>query len=225
MTLAAALDERAVLAIWSAGEVNGGVNAAGCLRSWRSASTRRATTGTRLSGRCCASRCPPVDTLAVCPACGTVAEAAAPLAALAEDELAARREDRSISPLRVPTVQDMIDAAALSADDAADLLAERCGLTAIARNAREQAAADLDECHPLLAPSFDVTCPGCGDQFSALLDAVELGWGAVEAAATAIVDDVVALASAFGWSEADVLTLPPRRRAVYRRIVEDGGAT
>lgn len=170
-----------------------------------------------------ASRSDATDALVDCSTCGELVEVAVPITALIDDELAARRGDRTLAPLRVPTVQDMVDAAVLkSSDAAAALLAERCGLAEIPDGERTSAMAEFDETHPMLAPSVDVQCPACGGHIAAALDSVELGWGAVEMAAAVLVDDVIALAGAFGWSEADVLDVPPARRAVYRGLAEAG---
>jgi hypothetical protein len=40
--------------------------------------------------------------------------------------------------------------------------------------------------------------------------------------ARTFLDDVVVLARAYGWSEADVLAVPADRRALYRRAAEEG---
>ncbi len=174
-----------------------------------------------------ASRTGRVDAVASCPHCAAMVDVEVPVAAMALDDdvavLAARRAGRNHGALRVPTVGDLVDAAALGTpEEAQALLAERCGLGEVDPEEWDAAITDLDESHPLLAPSCAVACPDCGEQFEATLDPVELCWAAVDAAAAEVIDDVVALASAFGWSEADVLAVPPRRRAMYRRLAEAG---
>jgi hypothetical protein len=178
-----------------------------------------------------ASRTGRVDAVATCPHCAAMIDVDVPVARMAlasssSDDvtpLAARRVGRVHAALRVPTVGDLIDAAALDTpEEAQALLAERCGLGEVDPEEWDAAITDLDESHPLLAASCAVACPDCGEEFEATLDPVELCWEAVDAAATEVIDDVVALATAFGWSEADVLAVPPRRRAMYRRLAGAG---
>jgi hypothetical protein len=172
-----------------------------------------------------------VDAVATCPHCAAMVDVDVPVAAMALASsssgdvtvLAAHGAGRALAAVRVPTVGDLIDAAALDTpEEAQALLAERCGLGQLDPEEWDAAITDLDESHPLLAPSCAVACPECGEEFEATLDSVELCWEAVDAAATEVIDDVVALATAFGWSEADVLAVPPRRRAMYRRLAEAG---
>jgi hypothetical protein len=63
-----------------------------------------------------------------------------------------------------------------------------------------------------------VGCGECGALTAAALDVPALLWAEVEAQATRLLHDVHALARGYGWSEADVLALSPRRRAAYLEL-------
>jgi hypothetical protein len=52
----------------------------------------------------------------------------------------------------------------------------------------------------------------------AALDAAALTWAQVRAAAGRLLGDIADLAAAFGWTEAEVLALPERRRAAYLEL-------
>jgi len=62
---------------------------------------------------------------------------------------------------------------------------------------------------------LQVTCPFCRHGWRALFDVVSFLWTEVEVWAWRILSDVHTLASAYGWSERDILTLSPTRRQFY----------
>jgi len=64
-----------------------------------------------------------------------------------------------------------------------------------------------------------VECPRCGEHQNAPLDIVEFFWSEIEAWAVRILREVHALASAYGWREADILALSPARRQTYLGMV------
>jgi hypothetical protein len=72
---------------------------------------------------------------------------------------------------------------------------------------------------PLAVVSFAVTCPACGLDDAPLADLVGWGWSLVDARVQLLLADVHRLASAYGWSEADVLALGPWRRRIYLELV------
>jgi hypothetical protein len=62
-------------------------------------------------------------------------------------------------------------------------------------------------------------CPGCGEEWSAPFDIVSFLWAEVEARARELLEEVHALASAYGWGEGEVLALSPERREAYLELV------
>ena len=59
------------------------------------------------------------------------------------------------------------------------------------------------------------TCAGCGAQTALPFDAGGTLWSEAAASAQRLLQDVHALASAYHWSEADILALSPARRGYY----------
>lgn len=127
--------------------------------------------------------------------------------------------------VRAPTTRDLI-AAAGSADAATEIV-RRCVRGPDGNPVR---LADLSEAERALVddelarrtgpglPTLRTTCPECGAAVVAFVDPGVLLWSAVRSRVTSMLQDVADLAAAFGWREADVLALPPRRRAAYLEL-------
>ena len=160
-----------------------------------------------------------------CPACATHVEATVPV-----DHLVRAHDDRppgdraTNEPTRPPAVADMVAVAALAPDEAADEIARRCGLDVLDDDALAATLSRWDDEHVLLAPSLATTCPACGTEVELAIDAVALAWATIGDLATGVLDDVAALARGFGWTEAEVLAVPPARRRMYRDHLEGIGA-
>jgi hypothetical protein len=89
-------------------------------------------------------------------------------------------------------------------------------LPAPLRAALEQA---LEEADPLGDASLALDCPECGQGWAAALDLADWTWREVEGWAGRLLGEVHVLASAYGWTEAEVLAHSPRRRARYRELL------
>ena len=61
--------------------------------------------------------------------------------------------------------------------------------------------------------------PGLRAHWAAPLDTGQLVWQQVRTAAERLLLDIDALARAYGWTEREMLSLPPARRAAYLQIV------
>jgi hypothetical protein len=83
----------------------------------------------------------------------------------------------------------------------------------------EEVAAAVEAAMEAAAPGGAVTveaaCPACGTATVAALDVPVLLWAEVQSRAVALLRDVHVLATAYGWTEPDVLALSPARRAAY----------
>ena len=66
---------------------------------------------------------------------------------------------------------------------------------------------------------FDLSCPSCGHQWQSVFDVLSFFWKEIGAWAKRTIWDVHALASAYGWSESEILALSPRRRQMYLEMV------
>jgi hypothetical protein len=68
---------------------------------------------------------------------------------------------------------------------------------------------------PLAAAEVGLECPACGHRWSAGFDVGVFLWAELKLAAHRLMTEVHKLASAYGWSEADVLSMTATRRAAY----------
>ncbi len=73
----------------------------------------------------------------------------------------------------------------------------------------------IDKADPWAELSLDLSCPACGQNFSASFDIGDFFWDELDSHARQLLDDIHSLASVYGWSESDILSLGDTRRAVY----------
>lgn len=78
-----------------------------------------------------------------------------------------------------------------------------------------QVEAALDAGDPWAELTLTAECPACGQPQRAALDVPGLVWDEIAAAAGRLVDEVHALAGAYGWAERDILAMGAARRAAY----------
>ncbi len=78
-----------------------------------------------------------------------------------------------------------------------------------------KAEAALDAADPGMDLRLSLTCAECGAAVEAPFDAAAFFWRELETLERRLIGEVALLAAAFGWSEAEILALPPRRRALY----------
>jgi hypothetical protein len=102
----------------------------------------------------------------------------------------ASRKDKPIDPLRLPPF-------------VLKLLNER------------MAAAD-----PQAQVLVDLLCPACEHRRSVVFDILSYLWSEIDDWARRLLTEVHALASAYGWSEAEILSLSARRRQLYLQMIE-----
>ncbi len=79
----------------------------------------------------------------------------------------------------------------------------------------------MAEADPLADARLALSCPACGRPWEAAFDVVAFLWGELDAWARRTFAEVHALASAYGWREADVLALSPERRRIYLDLVQE----
>ena len=125
--------------------------------------------------------------------------------------------------LRAPTLAELDEATATADPDA--MLRARC-LSPLTSDAAPPSTAQLDaaldQVSGTAALHGQVACAECDSTFDSGLDIAALLWHRICAAAPRVLEDVAALASAFGWSEAAILALPASRRTHYLSLA---GAT
>ncbi|MGW7366348.1 T4 family baseplate hub assembly chaperone [Streptomyces sp. NPDC054841] len=147
-------------------------------------------------------------------------------------------EGEWVVEFRLPTVADL--AAAGTAPDPVEarrLLLARCTVSAArggAAVAPEQLAGALpervaqrlaemaEESDPAADVTLNVACPECGEATPAELDITSYLWTELDNWARDLMLDVHLLATAYGWSEPEILALSPLRRRYYLELCADG---
>jgi hypothetical protein len=78
----------------------------------------------------------------------------------------------------------------------------------------------LGEIDPQADLVFDLICSECRCRFAAPFDIASFVWGEVSIEARRLMQEVVALARAFGWSEREILAMSRKRRERYLELAE-----
>lgn len=155
-----------------------------------------------------------VDAVVACPSCGELLEAELTMPSLGS--AARRTADLDGWSVRAPTLAELV--AVASAPDGADMLRELC-LSPVGPDAAEVAPDRLETVMEELAGAAAlhsaVTCAACGTRFDTELDVLALLWERICVDARRLLEDVAVLATAFGWSEREILDLPESRRERY----------
>ena len=120
---------------------------------------------------------------------------------------------------RFPTVADRIAASASGKPEEA--LRLRCVQGAGPDVRRAENA--LRHLCPLLADLLSGVCPECRREVSVWFDPVSFVLAEMRERATFVYRDIHLLASAYGWSETQILELPRARRMRYVEFLETGG--
>ena len=126
--------------------------------------------------------------------------------------------------VRAPTSEDLLAAAsARDEHEAAARLLERCveaaEPTMLSHDQRRCALDRLVEHLPHLEHTFELACVACGHSWCEGFDAGEYLWAEIRASARRLLLEVHLLAGAYGWSEADVLSMSASRRHAYLSMV------
>ncbi|MFJ2171806.1 hypothetical protein ACIOHE_02675 [Streptomyces sp. NPDC087851] len=146
-------------------------------------------------------------------------------------------EGEWVVEFRLPSVADL--AAAGATDDPAAarrLLVARCTVSAVrggeavpperlaallpaeVQRRLAEAAAEAD---PAAEVTLNVNCPECGGATPAELDIASYLWTELDTWARDLLLDVHLLATAYGWSEPEILALSPLRRRYYLELCAD----
>ena len=84
----------------------------------------------------------------------------------------------------------------------------------------EQIGQRLAMADPLAETQLALRCPACENEWEETLDIVFFLWCEIEARARRLLFEIHTLASAYGWAEADILSLSEHRRALYLEIAQ-----
>jgi|HubBroStandDraft_1064217.scaffolds.fasta_scaffold19255_2 hypothetical protein len=72
---------------------------------------------------------------------------------------------------------------------------------------------------PAAELSVTLCCPACSDEWNEALDLVSFLWAEIEARARQLLWEVHSLASAYGWTQGEILAVSEARRALYLEMV------
>ncbi len=181
---------------------------------------------------------PHVELVSHCPSCDTTAQFSVNCDALLEglpvpdgDPVHRLELHDCTIEFRLPTGADVAAASNQSTDDAfARQVLDRCvlgctrdgnslPLSMLPDEALDAVSRQMEALDPGASVSFAVDCPECATRWAASLDVGQLVWQQVRTAAERLFLDVDALARAYGWTEQEILSLSPSRRAAYLQIV------
>lgn len=180
--------------------------------------------------------------LAACPACGERLE----LSFTADDlrvggqgkpkgEHSFRRAGYSIR-FRLPNSLDLAELAGDENEEVSALrrrLLSRC-LLAVRRKGKYEAAEELPaevadalvkrmgQADPQADMRTSLNCRSCSHQWQTVFDIASFLWSEIDSWALRTLHEVHQLASAYGWSEAEVLSLSPWRRQFYLKCAASG---
>jgi len=181
---------------------------------------------------------PHLACLARCPACREELEfglETAGLDAQAADSASSTftfDNDGYTVEFRLPNSLDLAASAACAEEaQARRVLLSRCILRA-RKGAAEIEPADLPdglvrtleerigEFDPQAEWLLDLVCAACGHAWQERLDIAGVIWAQVNARARRVLLEVHSLASAYGWSESEILAMSAARRQAYREMIE-----
>ncbi|HEX3717779.1 MAG TPA: hypothetical protein VH595_07405 [Verrucomicrobiae bacterium] len=84
----------------------------------------------------------------------------------------------------------------------------------------EQLGQSLALADPMSETRLALLCPACQNEWEENLDIVAFLWTEIEGRAKRLLLEIHTLASAYGWSERDILSLSERRRALYLEMAQ-----
>jgi hypothetical protein len=181
-----------------------------------------------------------LEATAACAACGEQAEFSVEVSELlAREPDSGQRppveEDGFVVHWRSPDSSDVSAAAATGdAADAEQVLLARCvtaatgpdgvlDAAALPESVRREVSRVMGDADPLAEVLVNVVCPACETEFVADLDVGTFVWAEVHARAQRLLHEVDVLARAYGWTEAEVLSLGDHRREAYLALADEGG--
>jgi hypothetical protein len=177
---------------------------------------------------------PDLEALVDCPECRACLQFALPVAGLLapparpSGELEASGYRIEFRPVNSGDLRHLRDASDLT--NARTILVGRCVQKAVYQG-KQVAAADLppeliqaladalEESDPQANVEFALVCASCGHRWQQLFDVVAFLWAEIHAWAMRAFYEVHQLASAYGWSEAEILAMNPARRQIYLEMM------
>ena len=176
---------------------------------------------------------PILNAFVECPACSEALEMPISLQDLRFDELTPlpashRISSQSLSAtVRLPNGHDLAELADVdTVAEGRSLLFSRC-VSDLCLQGRPVEISELDETSleilesliealdPRMELLFDLCCPACNYRWQSLLDAATYLWREFDTHARELLENIHLLATAYGWSESDILAMSDTRRRYY----------
>jgi hypothetical protein len=119
----------------------------------------------------------------------------------------------------LPNTVDLLEVASESPERRAQALLARCAGAELSGSASGAVQTKMAEIDPTSRIELALSCPGCEHQWSDFFDIASYLWTELSDHAVRLLRETHTLARAYGWREADILALSPRRRQVYLDLV------
>ncbi|MBI0381241.1 hypothetical protein JBE27_34525, partial [Streptomyces albiflaviniger] len=100
--------------------------------------------------------------------------------------------------------------------------ADRLPAAELPEPVQRRLAEAAERADPAADVTLSVACPECGEATRAELDIASYLWAELDHWARDLLLDVHLLATAYGWSEPQILALSPLRRRYYLELCADG---
>ena len=123
---------------------------------------------------------------------------------------------------RLPTTADLVEAAHHNGAEASQCLLGRCVMEAkeLPQTSIDTVLQAMAEADPQADVQIALSCSNCRHSWSLAFDIVSHLWGEVEDWAHRMLREVGRLASAYGWSEQEILVMSALRRRRYIELIE-----
>jgi hypothetical protein len=173
----------------------------------------------------CACFGPGLQGWILCPRCAEKLEFQLDGRALMDENAGGDRIVVNGHSFRLPTSRDLARAAREADSRVAALrLLQSCCMEegpppAFSDEEMERVGECMALADPLSETRLKLHCPKCGNEWDEILDLVSFLWSEIEVRAKRLLLDVHDLASAYGWTEKEILSLSEPRRANYLEMV------
>lgn len=178
------------------------------------------------------------ESVAICPQCGerieltfTTTDIRTQGSALPNTSEGLRVESCDyVVQCRLPTSVDLLEITRSTAPDAPDVLLKQCIIEARHGGSAADPDALPDEVLRIVAEQIasadrqadvqvEIACPACRNCRSMVFDILSYLWNEVDDWAQRLLHEVHAMASRYGWSENEILTMTAQRRQWYLQLI------
>lgn len=174
---------------------------------------------------------PRLQAWASCDRCGEKMEFELEAEALMGKELDKASDEHRVIKVkgcsfRLPTSRDLALVSRESDPGAVALsLIERCRVTgeeppAWSEDNLEEVGEAMAEADPLAEIRVSLRCPACNSEWAKALDVAAFLWAEIDARAKRLLWETHTLASAYGWSQGEILSLSAACRALHLEMVQ-----